>query len=177
MRFVNLRENLTLLCKRHLNCNQFLFLDIFISMKKIVDYKVRFNSLMESSMGNVKPLIVENPTPTGRNNPDWVNLRVKAMGLPFKPKVITFGTDDQSLNWGSAKSAKGNYALVIDDKSPYFDLFTKEYNSDSEKSLHQWWADNGYEVDTTTDRVKIDIKNIDKLMTDLKSFFDEFPPE
>ena len=97
------------------------YIDIFITkqyvMIKIEKYKSRFLTLIESTMGNVKPLLSEDTGKIGRNNPDWITLVSKLKSLTYSPRILTFTDYDdipsQSLNWGTAKSARGKYGFAI----------------------------------------------------------------
>jgi hypothetical protein len=158
-------------------------------MENIEQYKKRFFNLMESTMGDAKPLITEDSMESksleGRNNPDWVNLVNKLRNLSFSPKILTFNSYDtpstpsQSLNWGTAKSTGGKYALSIastDSKMPKerMILFNSE-DREKQTEMHNWWINKGYKTDGRSD-ISINFKDADKLRNDIESFFKIYPP-
>jgi hypothetical protein len=157
-------------------------------MENIEQYKKRFYNLMESTMGDAKPLInedsIESKPLEGRNNPDWVNLVNKLRNLSFSPKILTFNSYDtpsipsQSLNWGTAKSSGGKYAFAIastDSKMPKerMILFNSE-DRNNQMEMHNWWKNKGYVTDGSD--VSINFKDVGKLKNDIESFFKVYPP-
>jgi hypothetical protein len=143
---------------------------------------------LESSLGNVKPLLSEqsnNEKKEGRTNPDWINLVSKLKTVTYTPKILTFNSYDtppipsQSLNWGMAKGPNGKYAIAIastDSKMPKEEMTL--FNSNDKKNqmdMHNWWKKRGYM--TNGDDISINFKDADKLKNDLESFFKIYPPQ
>ncbi len=152
-------------------------------MIKIEKYKSRFLTLMESKMGNVKPLLSEDTEKIGRNNPDWITLVSKLKTLSYPPRILTFTDFDdipsQSLNWGTAKSARGKYGFVISSTSPDLPkegmyLFNSE-DRENQTDMINWWKNKGYQIDESD--ISINFKDADKLKNDIVSFFKIYNPE
>ena len=81
-------------------------------MKNINQYRNRFYNLMESTMGDVKPLINEDEMA------GWSAVKKSLMGT--SPKVINFnynGKPITSLNWGSHKSPGFKWGLSLSSDS------------------------------------------------------------
>ena len=143
-----------------------------------------FNKLINSKLGEIKPLVNEQDSKSeGRNNPNWVNLVSKLKTLTFQPKVLTFMSYDnipsQSLNWGTAKGSSGNYGFGItstDSKMPKerMDLFNSN-DRKNQMEMHNWWKNKGYE--TNGNEITINFKDSDKLKKDIEEFFKSYPPE
>jgi len=149
-----------------------------INMKKIV-------RLTESDLMRIVRRVINEQTPVkeGRNNPLWINLVSKLKTLSFQPKILTFndidGIPSQSLNWGTAKSSRGKYALAIgstDSKSPreQMDLINSD-DRESQMEMINWWKKRGYK--DYYGSILISFKDADKLRNDLESFFKIYPPE
>jgi hypothetical protein len=122
--------------------------------------------------------------PEGRNNPAWVKLVSSLRNLSFPPKILTFDTTSkpsvksQSLNWGTAVSRNGNYALAIlvtdnDLSKEEMDLFSD--NQTLENEMYKWWISKGYKKGYGKE-ILINYKDADKLKSDMESFFKVFPP-
>lgn len=120
----------------------------------------------------------------GRNNPSWIKLVSALKGLPYPPRVLTFNSYDdpsipsQSLNWGTAKGANGAYAFTIpstDSKMPKERMFlfnTEDRNKQME--MHKWWKQKGYQTDGNEISIRFD--DVDRLKSDILSFFKSYPP-
>ena len=152
-------------------------------MIKIEKYKSRFLTLIESTMGNVKPLLSEDTGKIGRNNPDWITLVSKLKSLTYSPRILTFTDFDdipsQSLNWGTAKSARGKYGFAISSTSPdlpkeRMHLFNTE-DRENQTDMINWWTNKGYKMDGSD--ISINFKDSDKLKNDINSFFKIYRPE
>ena len=81
-------------------------------MKDIEQYKKRFYNLMESTMGDAKPLINEDEMA------GWSAVKKSLMGT--SPKVINFnynGKPITSLNWGSHKGPGFKWGLSLSSDS------------------------------------------------------------
>jgi hypothetical protein len=148
----------------------------------------RFKALMESELGNVKPLINEEMTVDSkhtRNNPEWIKLVGKLKNLSYPPKVLTFNTYDtppvpsQSLNWGLAKTKNGNYGFTTSSTTPQLpkermNLFTQG-DKNTQTQMHKWWKDKGYQTDGFD--IDISFRDADRLARDIQEFFKVYPPE
>ena len=152
-------------------------------MIKIEKYKSRFLTLIESTMGNVKPLLSEDTGKIGRNNPDWITLVSKLKSLTYSPRILTFTDYDdipsQSLNWGTAKSARGKYGFAIPSTSPdlpkeRMHLFNTE-DRENQTDMINWWTNKGYKM--VGSDISINFKDSDKLKNDINSFFKIYRPE
>jgi len=125
---------------------------------------------------------------SGSDNPEWINLsnKLKKIG---NPKVIRYKSDDgipiETLNWGTAKSSNGNFAFAILSPSfsqapgPRINVFDSDDKNRNVK-IGDWWLNRGYKSDyagMTVMFFNFDLQDTDKLVSDVKSFFEEYPPE
>lgn len=128
----------------------------------------------------------------GSNNPAWINLSKKLKGIG-NPKVIRWKDDDgipiETLNWGTAKSSNGNFAFAIvspefgQNMGPEIHLFDSD-DKDRNVKITDWWLNRGYkpkydhrDLGMTPTFFNFDLQDADKLVSDVKSFFEEYPPE
>jgi hypothetical protein len=156
---------------------------------KLKELIQNYGKLTESDLVRlVKKVIKEQSVPTktmeGRNNPSWINLVSTLKTLPYPPRVLTFNSYDnppipsQSLNWGTAKGGNGVYAFSIpstDSKMPKERMFL--FNSEDrnkQMEMHKWWKQKGYQTDGN--EVSIKFNDVDRLKSDILSFFKSYPP-
>jgi len=145
-----------------------------------------FNKLVNSTLGNSKPLMEEEETPSkeGRNNPVWINLVSKLKTLRYSPRILTFNSNDtppiptQSMNWGTTKGPNGNYGFAIastDHTRPEdkMTLFNSE-DKNNQNEMRNWWKNKGYVINYGD--VLVDFNNADKLRNDIEEFFKLYPP-
>jgi hypothetical protein len=144
-----------------------------------------FNKLINSKLGDSKPLMEEEETSSkeGRNNPVWINLVSKLKNLSYSPKILTYNSYDtppiptQSMNWGTTKGPNGNYGFAIastDHTRPKEEIQLFCDDKLLEKKLIQWWADLGYKIDRGS--ISVDFKDADNLKYIIESFFKKYPP-
>ena len=119
----------------------------------------------------------------GRDNPAWIKLVSVLRTLSFPPKILTFNSyseppvKSQSLNWGTASSRNGNYALAMlstdkENSNEEMDLFSD--NKALQNEMYKWWISKGYKKNY--ERIKINFKDADRLKSDMEAFFKVFPP-
>ena len=75
-------------------------------MNTIREYQNRFNQLMESTMGNVKPLLMEKPKPTGTTQTTSVN------GKTIAKEMVDFATK-QYNNIFKTGNANVDYSGIL----------------------------------------------------------------
>jgi hypothetical protein len=77
-------------------------------MNNIEQYKKRFYNLMESTMGDAKPLINEEEQSMDEN---WS--KIVSSLVPTSPKQIKMKDGDHSLNWGSHSGPGNDWGMSI----------------------------------------------------------------
>ena len=163
----------------------FLFYVIFINKLNIMNRSYsKIRHIQEANQILERRLLIEQVTgKIGRNNPDWITLVSKLKTLSYSPRVLTFTDYDdipsQSLNWGTAKSARGKYGFAISSTSPdlpkeRMHLFNTE-DRENQTDMINWWTNKGYKMDGSD--ISINFKDSDKLKNDINLFFKIYRPE
>jgi len=151
-----------------------------LEMHKALDNRINIKEQQAASTNPATKL-------EGRNNPNWKNLVSKLSTLSYTPKVLTFNSygtpsiPSQSLNWGTAKSPNGKYALSISSSDPTMpeermSLFNDK-NRQIEQQMYDWWSKKGYGANLRLKEISINFKDADKLKNDIESFFKIYPPQ
>jgi hypothetical protein len=146
------------------------------------DYIKRFDSLLESTMGNVKPLINEE---TEMTNSGW-NTVFSELKAVQSPKTINWkdsSGQNTSLNWGSHKTGGYTWGLSIGNTTGVsfqskdeteletFDTLTSEngFDVDNKYGGTLRLIDVDYDDPSDTDNVvKLIISTLNKLISKVK---------
>jgi len=110
-------------------CKKYQIFNIFIMMKNIKTYKERFYNLMESTIGDVKPLIIENVNIENRKTIINSDGTVTIYNDKKQPQKIRFSIDGPlysgDVNVKDIKFENGIYCIVT--KKEHIECFEKQH--------------------------------------------------